>query len=102
MASGASSRRTSLASLAESVEFPVERSEDDGETILTYILIFVLIYLILQIVVLCDYMHMNPSCLLTHILFLTEAQILEVTFDFELVRCKTMFKIMPYVHPPTR
>ncbi|XP_006798230.1 ubiquitin carboxyl-terminal hydrolase 31 [Neolamprologus brichardi] len=30
LASGASSRRTSLASLAESVEFPVERSEDDG------------------------------------------------------------------------
>lgn len=32
LASGASSRRTSLASLAESVEFPAERSEDDGET----------------------------------------------------------------------
>lgn len=32
LASGASSRRTSLASLAESVEFPVERGEDDGET----------------------------------------------------------------------
>lgn len=31
LASGASSRRTSLASLAESVEFPVERNEDDGE-----------------------------------------------------------------------
>lgn len=31
LASGASSRRTSLASLAESVEFPVERGEDDGE-----------------------------------------------------------------------
>lgn len=31
LASGASSRRTSLASLAESVEFPGERSEDDGE-----------------------------------------------------------------------
>ncbi|XP_019949735.1 ubiquitin carboxyl-terminal hydrolase 31 [Paralichthys olivaceus] len=30
LASGASSRRTSLASLAESVEFPGERSEDDG------------------------------------------------------------------------
>lgn len=30
LASGASSRRTSLASLAESVEFPPERSEDDG------------------------------------------------------------------------
>ncbi|XP_028454572.1 ubiquitin carboxyl-terminal hydrolase 31 [Perca flavescens] len=30
LASGASSRRTSLASLAESVEFPVERNEDDG------------------------------------------------------------------------
>lgn len=30
LASGASSRRTSLASLAESVEFPAERSEDDG------------------------------------------------------------------------
>ncbi|XP_056263149.1 ubiquitin carboxyl-terminal hydrolase 31 [Pseudoliparis swirei] len=30
LASGASSRRTSLASLAESVEFPLERSEDDG------------------------------------------------------------------------
>ncbi|XP_040046295.2 ubiquitin carboxyl-terminal hydrolase 31 [Gasterosteus aculeatus] len=30
LASGASSRRTSMASLAESVEFPVERSEDDG------------------------------------------------------------------------
>ncbi|AWP19155.1 Ubiquitin carboxyl-terminal hydrolase [Scophthalmus maximus] len=30
LASGASSRRTSLASLAESVEFPCERSEDDG------------------------------------------------------------------------
>lgn len=102
LASGASSRRTSLASLAESVEFPVERSEDDGEAIFTCILIFVLIYLTLQIVVLCDYMHMNPSCLLTHILFLTEAQISEVTFDFELFRCKTMFKIMPYVHPPTR
>lgn len=33
LASGASSRRTSLASLAESVEFPGERSEDDGEII---------------------------------------------------------------------
>lgn len=31
LASGASSRRTSLASLAESVEFPPERGEDDGE-----------------------------------------------------------------------
>ncbi|XP_061606344.1 ubiquitin carboxyl-terminal hydrolase 31 [Phyllopteryx taeniolatus] len=30
LASGASSRRTSLASLAESVDFPGERSEDDG------------------------------------------------------------------------
>uniref|UniRef100_A0A8C2C6A6 ubiquitinyl hydrolase 1 n=1 Tax=Cyprinus carpio TaxID=7962 RepID=A0A8C2C6A6_CYPCA len=30
LASGASSRRTSLISLAESVEFPVDRSEDDG------------------------------------------------------------------------
>ncbi|XP_068435657.1 ubiquitin carboxyl-terminal hydrolase 31 [Clinocottus analis] len=30
LASGGSSRRTSLASLAESVEFPVERNEDDG------------------------------------------------------------------------
>ncbi|XP_014844818.1 PREDICTED: ubiquitin carboxyl-terminal hydrolase 31-like [Poecilia mexicana] len=30
LASGASSRRTSLASLAESVEFPAERNEDDG------------------------------------------------------------------------
>ncbi|MEQ2298334.1 Ubiquitin carboxyl-terminal hydrolase 31 [Ameca splendens] len=30
LASGASSRRTSLASLAESVEFPGERNEDDG------------------------------------------------------------------------
>ncbi|KAK7940520.1 hypothetical protein WMY93_003846 [Mugilogobius chulae] len=30
LASGASSRRTSLASLAESVEFPGEKSEDDG------------------------------------------------------------------------
>lgn len=30
LASGASSRRTSLASLAESVEFPPERNEDDG------------------------------------------------------------------------
>ncbi|XP_068613785.1 ubiquitin carboxyl-terminal hydrolase 31-like [Brachionichthys hirsutus] len=30
VASGASSRRTSLASLAESVEFPGERNEDDG------------------------------------------------------------------------
>ncbi|XP_017563028.1 ubiquitin carboxyl-terminal hydrolase 31 isoform X1 [Pygocentrus nattereri] len=30
LASGASSRRTSLASLAESVEFPGDRSEDDG------------------------------------------------------------------------
>lgn len=33
LASGASSRRTSLASLAESVEFPGERSEDDGEAV---------------------------------------------------------------------
>lgn len=31
LASGASSRRTSLASLAESVEFPPERGEDDGK-----------------------------------------------------------------------
>ncbi len=31
LASGASSRRTSLISLAESGEFPVDRSEDDGE-----------------------------------------------------------------------
>lgn len=31
LASGASSRRTSLASLAESMEFPGDRSEDDGE-----------------------------------------------------------------------
>uniref|UniRef100_A0A8C6TAH3 Ubiquitin carboxyl-terminal hydrolase n=1 Tax=Neogobius melanostomus TaxID=47308 RepID=A0A8C6TAH3_9GOBI len=31
LASGASSRRTSLASLAESVEFPAERNEDDGQ-----------------------------------------------------------------------
>lgn len=31
LASGASSRRTSLISLAESVEFPGDRSEDDGE-----------------------------------------------------------------------
>lgn len=31
LASGASSRRTSLASLAESVEFSAERNEDDGE-----------------------------------------------------------------------
>ncbi len=47
MASGASSRRTSLASLAESVEFPGERSEDDGEMLL----IFVLINLIPQVYV---------------------------------------------------
>lgn len=44
MASGASSRRTSLASLAESVEFPVERSEDDGEKMLNFHL-FIYLYL---------------------------------------------------------
>uniref|UniRef100_A0A7N8WZD2 Ubiquitin carboxyl-terminal hydrolase n=1 Tax=Mastacembelus armatus TaxID=205130 RepID=A0A7N8WZD2_9TELE len=37
LASGASSRRTSLASLAESVEFPGERSEDDGETMFMFV-----------------------------------------------------------------
>lgn len=40
LASGASSRRTSLASLAESVEFPAERSEDDGETTFKLVLIY--------------------------------------------------------------
>uniref|UniRef100_A0A3Q2TP01 ubiquitinyl hydrolase 1 n=1 Tax=Fundulus heteroclitus TaxID=8078 RepID=A0A3Q2TP01_FUNHE len=37
LASGASSRRTSLASLAESVEFPAERNEDDGFSVRPFV-----------------------------------------------------------------
>lgn len=44
LASGASSRRTSLISLAESVEFPGDRSEDDGEEHCLLILISMFIF----------------------------------------------------------
>lgn len=92
LASGASSRRTSLASLAESVEFPVERNEDDGEMML----IFVFIYLILQVSdynYLFHYTHMTCCRLMTHILnfiILTEAQRTELAFDFDHYKSRTL------------
>lgn len=59
MASGASSRRTSLASLAESVEFPVERSEDDGEKMLNFHL-FIYFYLKVPDCSFSSYTHLLP------------------------------------------